>query len=205
MGKRECIKWKKFSYLTIIEKWEITNNKQKVLTKCICWKEKFIQLNNVLSWSTKSCWCMKWKIISEKNTIHWMWSLSWIYNSFRMMCSRCNNKSNKDYSKYWWRWIKVLWWSFDEFYKDMWDSYKEWLSIDRIDVNWNYCKENCRRADRRQQANNRRDNHKIMYKWKEYNLCQLASMFWVDHSWLYRYIKNHPNNRERHYEIKNGK
>ena len=199
---RDFIKWSTYWYLTIIEQWYIVNNKQKIKVKCICGKEKMVQLNNLLNWNTKSCGCMKSEIISKTNTIHWMWSLHWIYNIYRQMCSRCKNKNNKDYHRYWWRWIKVMRESFEDFYRDMWATYKEWLTIDRIDVNWNYCKENCRRANWNQQANNRRNNHKIIYKGVEYNLCELAKKFWVDHTWLARYIKKYPLNREEHYTIK---
>lgn len=41
----------------------------------------------------------------------------------------------------------------------MHDSYVEWLSIDRINTNWHYCKENCRwikLADQQRNKNNTR-------------------------------------------------
>lgn len=202
---REFVKWQTYWYLTVIEPNEILNWKQKVLVRCKCWTEKYVLLNNLLAtWSNRvfSCWCMRNELISKHHTTHWMWSSHWIYNTYRQMCSRCKNKNNKDYHRYWWRWIKVIRKSFEDFYKDMWTTYKEWLTIDRIDVNWNYCKENCRRADCNQQANNRRNNHKIIYKGIEYNLCELAKKFWVDHTWLARYIKKYPLNREEHYTIK---
>jgi hypothetical protein len=41
--------------------------------------------------------------------------------------------------------------------------YEPWLSIDRIDSNWNYCKENCRWADIYTQNANRK------WTYKEYN------------------------------------
>ena len=210
---RDVIKWKTYWYLTVIEQWDIVNNKQRIKVRCVCGKEKMVQVNNLISWSTKSCWCKKWEIISERKTIHWMWWLNWIYNIFRQMNSRCKNSNNKDYWRYWWRWIKVERNSFEEFYEDMWKSYNEHVekfwkkntTIDRIDNDWNYCKENCRRATLQQQWNNRRNNSKVVYWWKEYNICELSNMFWVDHSWLSRYIKSHPDDREKHYEIKNGK
>lgn len=190
----EYIKGQTFNYLTIIEDWIIKTNKDKVLVKCCCWKEKRIVLNNIISWWVKSCWCKKSEIISNTNTKHWMWSLHWIYNIFRWMKARCENKNSKDYNRYWERWIKCLWQSFEEFYRDMWKSYEEhcdkfWkknTTIDRIDNNWNYCKENCRRATRKVQANNRRDNHIIFYYWKKYTITELSKIIWKDHSYIKR-------------------
>ena len=66
-----------------------------------------------------------------------------------------------------------LWNNFDEFYRDMIFSYNEsvdinWTyntTIERINNDGNYCKDNCRRATRKEQQNNNRWNHWIEYDW----------------------------------------
>jgi len=89
---------------------------------------------------------------------------------YRWMVSRCYNKNNTHYKRYWEKWVKVLWSSYKEFYRDMSESYMQHRSenwknnnrqtqIDRIDNNWNYCKENCRRVTARE---NNPSNKKIL-------------------------------------------
>lgn len=81
------------------------------------------------------------------------------------MKARCESPNHNRYYVYWARGIKVLWDSLESFRNDMLESYIEhynknshinrWTQIDRIDVNWNYCKENCRRVTPKEQANNK--------------------------------------------------
>lgn len=111
---------------------------------------------------------------------HWM-STTKIYNVFRHIIKRCNNKWNAAYKNYWFRWIKCLRKNFEDFYKDMYPTYKEWLQIDRIDNNGNYCKENCRRITSKENNNNRRNNHLIQYHWEIKTLQQWSDIIWI--SW----------------------
>jgi len=78
--------------------------------------------------------------------------------------NRCYNLKNISYKNYWWRGIKCEWETLDDFIRDMYPTYKEWLELDRMDNNWNYCKENCRWVTHAENCRNRRSN--IVYEWK---------------------------------------
>jgi len=93
------------------------------------------------------------------------------------MKTRCNNKNKDSYKNYWWRWIKYdkKWETFLWFFEDMWENYQEWLTLDRIDNNWNYCKENCRWIIHKKNCNNR--NTCIIYNW-------LSLTEWCEKIWL---------------------
>ena len=82
------------------------------------------------------------------------------YKSYDMMKQRCYNKNNTSYKHYGARGIKVCdrWLErpngFKNFLEDM-GSRPDGCSLDRIDVDGDYCPENCRWADNSVQMHNR--------------------------------------------------
>lgn len=79
-----------------------------------------------------------------------------LYAIYNGIIYRCYNTKWVQYHCYWWRWIKCEWDTFEEFYNDMQPIYIKWYSVDRIDNDWNYSKENCRwitRSENSRKAN----------------------------------------------------
>lgn len=56
-----------------------------------------------------------------------------------------------------WKWISVCerWNWFPNFVEDMYSLYSEWLELDRINNDWNYCPENCRWVTKSENCKNR--------------------------------------------------
>jgi hypothetical protein len=188
MTKRLNIqKWDKYNRLTIIKEVDMHikpnwKRARKFMVECECWAIKNIMLWHIISWWTKSCWCLK---LEPTYLIHNMTGTK-IYKSWDSMKRRCNKNKDWNYKNYWWRWIAYdkKWEKFEWFYEDMWSTYKEWLSIDRIDNNWHYNKKNCKWSTSTQQARNRRSN--IMYKWK--CIAEWFEELWLSRSTYYRRI-----------------
>ena len=192
MGQRIILKkWEKFWRLTIM--WETKSNKYKNVEErclCECWKETWATHYELRSWKKRSCGCLLSDTAREKQkkncTKYWLWNwknrFSRIYQWIRR---RCKNPNDLAFPLYWWRWIQIEWNNIKEFYDDMYNSYVEhckqfWeknTTIDRIDVNWNYNKENCRRANRKVQQNNRTNNSHITIEWVQYNPTTFAEKY----------------------------
>src|SRR3990167_3913288 len=109
-----------------------------------------------------------------------------LYTVWCSMRQRCNDKNCIDYLNYGGRGITYdkSWGFFKNFYDDLLPIWKEGLTIDRIDVNGNYSKTNCRFVDRIIQARNRRNTRQISFKDKLMTLKEWADFLSIKRSTL---------------------
>lgn len=110
---------------------------------------------------SKSCGCLQRERASESNITHNKYKHK-LYFTFHAMLQRCQNPNDTKYMDYGGRGITVCdrWnpkagGSFESFLEDMGER-PEGMSLDRIDNNGNYCKDNCRWADLSTQNINQR-------------------------------------------------
>jgi hypothetical protein len=152
----------RFGKLLVIAEGETRSKwKRYFLCKCDCGKEKEIYMGSLRRGLTTSCGCLASELFGLRNTKHGM-SDSPEYNSWRAMKERCNNPKNSHYHLYGGRGISypIEWENFENFFADM-GRRPEGKTLDRIDVNANYSKENCKWSDISEQNTNtrvRKDN-----------------------------------------------
>jgi hypothetical protein len=179
---------KRYGLLTVIsrDKREVGNT--VYICKCDCGQEISARSGNLSSGNTRSCGCLRSK---NRFMLHGMTGKK-VHNTWNRMRVRCNNKSSPDYPRYGGRGIKVcVQWedSFKQFYKDMGDPPSAEHSLERIDNNKGYYKENCRWATKIEQARNRRTSKVFSHNGKEMCLKEWAVFFKIPYHVLFRRIK----------------
>ena len=172
--------------LTVIKR--VPNKGKNARWGCICSCGEYVEVDgcHLRNGGVKSCGCIlkeaKW------NKTHGL-SNSRIYGIWHGMKRRCDS-GNKNYGG---RGIKVCneWKnSFNTFYE--WainNGYNETLTIDRIDVNGNYCPENCRWVTITEQQNNKRTNVIIEYDCVSHTVSEWAKILNIKRGTLDKRLK----------------
>lgn len=133
--------------------------------KCECGEEISVDLHLVtgIRGNTRSCGCLRKERALKANTTHGRSKRDHenyrTYSSWQHMKDRCLNPRNKYYKNYGGRGITIdpSWLKFENFLRDMGDSTKG-QSIDRVDNEKGYSKENCKWSTFTEQMNNTRRN-----------------------------------------------
>lgn len=161
----------KFSRLQVLKR--VGTRYGSPLWKCIC------DCGNITEATTKdlktankrSCGCIHSEQLAARNKINKIHGgcinnkEERLYGVWHAMIQRCYDKNRKDYQNYGGRGIKVC----DE-WKTNYGTFKKWAlsigynpnaeymlcTLDRINVDGDYCPENCRWVSAKVQANNRR-------------------------------------------------
>lgn len=160
---------------------------------CDCGEKRTLDGRALRSGKTKSCGCYRDEVISTANTTHGYTVNRTVppsYMSWQHMRDRCYNPETKYWPRYGGRGIQVCsrWRnSFGEFAKDMFESWKPKLKIDRINNDGHYscghCDEcnrngwpaNCKWSTDTEQARNRSSNRII-----EISSIKKPLYFWLE-------------------------
>lgn len=182
-----------FGQLTVIKKYgKDKHGNILFLCKCTCGNETVATANNLRKGHTKSCGCLRQKSRHQSTFIHGMRGTR-LYNIWKGMKQRCNDKNCRAYKWYGARGVKVCdEWDkeFTIFYK--WainNGYSSKLTIDRINVDGNYEPLNCRWVNTLIQNRNKRDNHYIEINGEVNILAEWCRLYNIHNSTFYRRIK----------------
>jgi len=132
---------------------------------CSCGTQKTIAKSSLVKGSSKSCGCLMLENAGKQVKTHGMVGTPEYY-VWANMLARCRNPNSQYWANYGGRGISICdeWLNSVEcFINDMGMRPDKTYSIDRIDNNKGYYKENCRWATKKEQCQNQRTNRNIEY------------------------------------------
>lgn len=182
-GKYRDITGERFGNLTAIAYAGSTKEgRAKWLCECDCGNRTTVLLTSLTGGHATSCGC----ILKSKITTHGK-SNTKLYRVWLSMKTRCNNPRSNRYKYYGGKGITYdsNWEDFENFYADMHEGYKEGLTLDRIDRDLGYSKENCRWVGIIAQNNNKSDNLLILYQGKLHTPKEIAELTGLPRSIIY--------------------
>lgn len=193
MGNLIDISGEKFNKLTAIKPSKRYKSGNVIwLCRCECGKECEVSGYLLRSGRQKSCGCSASERMTKLNKKHEGYGTR-LYEIWRQMHRRCYGESSKAYKDYGGRGITIC-----KEWKDDFSAFRTWaegngyteaLTIDRIDVNGNYEPNNCRWANKKTQANNRRNNRRVEYGGQSHTISEWADLLGVEQKHL-RYLLN---------------
>lgn len=158
------------------------------LFKCECSNEFTATIESVKYGHKRSCGCIRPKIGNLRKSSE--------YHIWKGMRGRCNNPSNPAYDRYGGRGITVCsrWMNenkgFLNFLEDVGERPGLEYSIERINNDKGYYKENCKWATKTEQANNRRSNKYVEYRGEMKTIAEWSETVNIPYGTLISRYKN---------------
>lgn len=154
----------RFGRLLVIDQCEERRRNNIVwLCKCECGSEVKIPGKDLRYGNTTSCGCLQKEVaalnVSTATRTHGMSHKTYLYGIWTGIKDRCYNTNHPAYPNYGGRGITMcVEWieDFAQFVKDVGDRPSDEHTLDRLDNNSGYCKDNCRWITRKLQSRNRR-------------------------------------------------
>ena len=156
--------------------------------RCDCGGYTVVSRSSLVCGTTCSCGCLKNELSSQRLkkqlTTHGL-SKERLYNTWKGIKRRCYKEHDRGFKHYGARGISMC----EEWRKD-YLVFREWayasgyadnLTIERIDVNGNYCPENCKWIPLEDQLRNRRN----MYRYKGKSISTWANELGLDRQKVY--------------------
>ena len=145
----------KFNFLTVLEKFDTTSAGARWLCLCDCGEKTVVNSLKLRKGFTKSCGCHRRSI--KANKTHGMANKTKTYKTWKCMRHRCNNRNSTQYKWYGAKGITYdkAWDDFLVFLADMGER-PDGKTLDRINPDLGYFKDNCRWATPKEQAETNR-------------------------------------------------
>lgn len=191
----------RFGRLTVVEKAESHISKSGLkkgqwICKCDCGNTVKVITNNLTNGNSKSCGCLNLENIINRNTTHGERHTR-LYGVWTNIKSRCYSESNSRYKNYGGRGISMC----DE-WKSSFENFSKWAyangydesakfgecTIDRIDVNGNYCPENCRFVNAKSQSNNRTNTYYLTIDGETHSLSEWSDITGIKYHTIFTRI-----------------
>jgi hypothetical protein len=189
----------RFDRWTVICNADKKHGQKVYLCRCDCGNEKEVYATSLKQGKSKSCGCLQ----KELRTTHGKTGTK-TFNVWYGMIRRCTDKNHHNYEKYKDRGVSDEWLDFDVFLSDM-GEVPEGMTLDRIDNEKGYSKENCRWATTDQQARNRKDNINITFKGVTKTVSEFAREYKINPTTLHQRISKYGWSLERALGITSSK
>lgn len=196
MGRVVDLTGQRFGRLLVLYKDDKNNKKDnKWICRCDCGNVISAYTTNLTRGKSTSCGCYRNELSKERMTTHGHSNDEHrLYRVWDSMRQRCNNKNDKAYKNYGGRGICVCceWQTSFEAFRNLAieSGYSDALTIERIDVNKNYCPENCKWIPFSEQAANTRRNRFVTIDGETHTLREWARIKGINPGTVYSRINS---------------